>query len=34
MKGTREGMTRGSSWVNGGFTDDVVFGLLAGEWHD
>jgi RimJ/RimL family protein N-acetyltransferase len=30
---TREGMTRGSSWVNGGFTDDVIFGLLAGEWQ-
>jgi RimJ/RimL family protein N-acetyltransferase len=26
---TREGTMRGSSWVNGGFTDDVVFGLLA-----
>jgi RimJ/RimL family protein N-acetyltransferase len=26
---TREGTVRGSSWVNGGFTDDVVFGLLA-----
>jgi hypothetical protein len=22
---------RGSSWVNGGFTDDVIFGLLAAE---
>ena len=28
---TREGMTRGSSWVNGRFSDDVIFGLLAGE---
>ena len=30
---TREGMTRGSSWVNGTFTDDVIFGLLAEEWR-
>jgi RimJ/RimL family protein N-acetyltransferase len=28
---TREGATRGSSWVNGGFSDDVIFGLLAEE---
>jgi RimJ/RimL family protein N-acetyltransferase len=28
---TREGMTRGSSWVNGRFCDDVIFGLLAEE---
>ena len=28
---TREGTTRGSSWVNGAFTDDVIFGLLAAE---
>ena len=28
---TREGMTRGSSWVNGRFLDDVIFGLLAEE---
>jgi len=28
---TREGATRGSSWVNGGFTDDVIFGLLSDE---
>jgi RimJ/RimL family protein N-acetyltransferase len=28
---TREGMTRGSSWVNGRFCDDVFFGLLAVE---
>jgi RimJ/RimL family protein N-acetyltransferase len=28
---TREGIMRGSSWVNGGFTDDVVFGLLVDE---
>jgi RimJ/RimL family protein N-acetyltransferase len=27
----REGATRGSSWVNGGYSDDVLFGLLAGE---
>ena len=28
---TREGVTRGSSWVNGRFMDDVIFGLLAAE---
>jgi RimJ/RimL family protein N-acetyltransferase len=28
---TREGTTRESSWVNGGFADDVIFGLLAEE---
>jgi RimJ/RimL family protein N-acetyltransferase len=28
---TREGTMRGSSWVNGGFADDVIFGLLAEE---
>jgi len=28
---TREGATRGSAWVNGAFTDDVLFGLLAEE---
>ena len=28
---TREGVIRGSSWVNGRFMDDVVFGLLAEE---
>ena len=28
---TREGATRGSSWVNGRFMDDVIFGLLAEE---
>ena len=28
---TREGTTRGSSWVNGRFMDDVIFGLLAEE---
>lgn len=28
---TREGATRGSSWVNGGYADDVLFGLLAEE---
>jgi RimJ/RimL family protein N-acetyltransferase len=27
----REGATRGSSWVNGGYADDVLFGLLAEE---
>jgi RimJ/RimL family protein N-acetyltransferase len=28
---TREGVNRGSSWVNGRFMDDVIFGLLADE---
>lgn len=28
---TREGIIRDSSWVNGRFMDDVVFGLLAEE---
>jgi RimJ/RimL family protein N-acetyltransferase len=28
---TREGTTRGSSWVNGRFADDVIFGLLTEE---
>jgi RimJ/RimL family protein N-acetyltransferase len=28
---TREGATRGSSWMTGRFMDDVIFGLLAEE---
>jgi RimJ/RimL family protein N-acetyltransferase len=28
---TREGVARGASWMNGGFMDDVIFGLLAEE---
>ena len=28
---TREGVARGSSWVNGRFMDDVIFGLLTEE---
>jgi RimJ/RimL family protein N-acetyltransferase len=28
-----EGRLRDSSWVEGSFVDDVVFGLLADEWH-
>jgi RimJ/RimL family protein N-acetyltransferase len=28
---TREGTARGSSWVNGKWIDDVLFGLLEGE---
>jgi RimJ/RimL family protein N-acetyltransferase len=28
---TREGTTRGSSWMNGRYADDVIFGLLADE---
>ena len=30
---TREGVARGSSWVNGEFLDDVSFGLLADEFR-
>ena len=30
---TREGVARGSSWVNGEFLDDVSFGLLAEEFR-
>ena len=30
---TREGATRGSSWVNGRFMDDVIFGLMADEFN-
>lgn len=29
---TREGVRRGSDWVNGAFADCVVFGLLDTEW--
>jgi RimJ/RimL family protein N-acetyltransferase len=29
---TREGTLRHSSWVNGGFADEVILGLLATEW--
>jgi RimJ/RimL family protein N-acetyltransferase len=28
---TREGIIRGSSWVDGQWADDVIFGLLAAE---
>jgi len=28
---TREGVTRGSDWVNGAFADSVIFGLLASD---
>jgi RimJ/RimL family protein N-acetyltransferase len=28
---TREGATRGSAWVDGQWTDDVIFGLLDTE---
>ena len=31
---TREGITRGSSWVNGRWADDVIFGLLSTEFAD
>lgn len=30
---TQEGTLRDSGWVNGGFADEVIFGLLATEWH-
>jgi RimJ/RimL family protein N-acetyltransferase len=30
---TREGVTRGSSWVNGRWADDVIFGLLDTEFN-
>jgi len=29
----REGTLRGSAWVSGGFADEVILGLLAGEWE-
>jgi RimJ/RimL family protein N-acetyltransferase len=29
---TREGTLRRSAWVDGGFLDDAVFGLLVTEW--
>ena len=29
----REGLLRQAGWVNGGFLDEVVFGLLADEWR-
>ncbi|MEU6843917.1 GNAT family protein [Streptomyces sp. NPDC046716] len=29
-----EGVLRSSAWVMGTFQDDVVLGLLAGEWRD
>jgi RimJ/RimL family protein N-acetyltransferase len=29
---TREGMLRQHTWINGEWTDDLLFGLLAGEW--
>lgn len=29
---TREGTLRRAAWVNGGFLDEAVFGLLAHEW--
>lgn len=34
---TREGTLRDSAWVDGGYADDAIFGLLATEWskaHD
>jgi RimJ/RimL family protein N-acetyltransferase len=29
----REGTLRRSAWVNGDFADEVILGLLAGEWQ-
>jgi RimJ/RimL family protein N-acetyltransferase len=29
----QEGVLRKSAWVQGCFVDEVIFGLLAGEWH-
>ena len=29
----REGVLRSSAWVMGEFMDEVLLGLLAGEWH-
>jgi RimJ/RimL family protein N-acetyltransferase len=31
---TREGTRRRSGWVNGGFLDDALFGLLVTEWDN
>jgi len=28
-----EGRNREAAWVNGGFADEVVYGLLVGEWR-
>jgi RimJ/RimL family protein N-acetyltransferase len=28
-----EGTLRRAAWVNGGFADEVILGLLAGDWH-
>ncbi|MHA6761857.1 GNAT family N-acetyltransferase [Streptacidiphilus sp. PAMC 29251] len=30
---TLEGTLRRAAWVNGAFADEVVFGVLATEWH-
>jgi RimJ/RimL family protein N-acetyltransferase len=30
---TQEGILRDSSWVSGGFVDEVILGLLVTEWH-
>ncbi|MFE0508430.1 GNAT family N-acetyltransferase [Streptomyces sp. NPDC058964] len=30
---TQEGKLRSSAWANGGFVDEVVFGLLADAWR-
>lgn len=31
---TEEGKLRRSAWADGGFADEVVLGLLAGEWDE
>jgi RimJ/RimL family protein N-acetyltransferase len=28
----QEGTLRGADWVNGEFVDEVILGLLAGDW--
>jgi RimJ/RimL family protein N-acetyltransferase len=28
-----EGTLRRAAWVNGRFADEVILGMLAGDWH-
>lgn len=30
---TQEGVLRGSAWMPGRFCDEIIFGLLADDWH-
>jgi RimJ/RimL family protein N-acetyltransferase len=30
---TREGLRREHTWLKGEWTDDLLFGLLARDWH-